>query len=188
MNIFEFCDKFSISLAKARKMEKAHVLRLDENTPGEALEIRHLLLRGQPLSTLHLVSIIENPGWKMELGKYADKADALIAALGDVKAGQAPLRVTMYIADAAKGDEEALGIIKEWICETIPSKGFVPHNWLASRLLLGIPPIDRPNDVPRLPRVFLNVRKREDFRGWWKVSGNGTRNQTFYGRPGRFDL
>jgi hypothetical protein len=32
MNIFEFCERFHISHAKAKKMNKAGVLRLDDNT------------------------------------------------------------------------------------------------------------------------------------------------------------
>jgi len=189
MNIFDFCDRFNISLAKARRMEKANVLRLDENTPDEVQEIRHLLLRGQPLSASHLAGLIENPGWKMDLGKYADKALAALAPLGDALDEKAPLMVSAYIADAAGNDPHAQGEIIAWLRKIIPRKP-VPYNYVAVRLILGIPPIDRVNDIPRIPRVLLNVRKHESFSGYWRLVQNGTRNATVFCAPGKnsFDL
>jgi hypothetical protein len=189
VNIFEICEKFQISLAKARRMEKANVLRLDENTPDEIQEIRHLLMRGQPLSAAHLVALVENPGWTLDLGRYADKAQALVASLGNALDERAPLSVTAYIADAAGSDDAAQLAVINWMKRIIPAKP-VPHNFVAVRLLLGVSLIDRKNDAPRIPRVLLNCRKRPEFAGWWQLIENGKRNSTIYCAPGKkpFDL
>ena len=58
MNLFEFTEKFKISLRKARAMEKAGVLRLDENTNERATEIRLLLSKGQPLTAAQLCELV----------------------------------------------------------------------------------------------------------------------------------
>ncbi len=111
MNLFEYCEKYNISLAKARKQLKDGVLRLDETTSGESANIRHWLTRGQPLTVQMLCHLIDNPSEVLDLGRYADKAQDQIDALGKVQA--APLEVAIAIADTARGKPEATAILLE---------------------------------------------------------------------------
>jgi len=191
MNLFEFCEKFKISLSKARAMLKADVLRLDENTSELAQEVRHLISRGQPLTAAHLCAMIEEPGLVLDLGRYAGKAQEQLDALGNAKAGAAPKQVAAYISEAARGDREAVAVLVEWLKEIIPAKP-VAHSFIAVRLLLGLAPSVRKFDVPRIPRALHECRKREDFADWFEVSYSGTRAKTFYRRPAKksvkFDL
>jgi hypothetical protein len=188
MNIFEVCERFNLSLLKARKMDKAGVLRLDENTPEIITEIRHWLSRGQPLTAAHLTELIDNPGSLLDLGKYSDRAEILIATLGPVKREAAPLKVAAYITDAAKNDPDAVQIIVDWIKSILPASP-VSHNYIAVRLLLGLDPLDRPADIPRVPRVLLNCRKHPDFAGYWRTEQNKSRSVTIYQKPKKgFDL
>lgn len=191
MNIFEFCERFHISLAKARKMNKAGVLRLDENTSEAITEIRHALSRGQPLTAAQLVELVESPSAVLDLGRYASRAQDELDALGDAKAQAAPKLVAAYVTDAAKGDPEAVGVLLDWLKRILPAQP-VSHSFIAVRLLLGLAPNIRQFDVPRIPRALLNCRRHDAFAGWFEVSYSGTRAKTFYRRPAKkpvkFDL
>lgn len=189
MNLFEFCEKFNISLRKARLMQKADVLRLDENTSEIATRIRDLLAKGQPLTAEQLCALVEEPSLVLDLGRYSGRAQAQLDALGNVKAEIAPKQVVAYISDAARGDREAVSVLVDWLKSVIPARP-VSHSYLAVRLLLGLAPSVRGFDVPRLPRALFECRKRAEFANWWQVSRNGTRSNTFYAQPAKkeFDL
>lgn len=182
MNLFEFAEKFNISLSKARAMQKADVLRLDETTSEEAAEIRALLIKGQTLTAALLCWLVENPAQVWELGKYSGKAQEQLATLGNAKAQAAPKEIAANISDAARGDSEAIALLVSWLKEIIPARE-VPHSFIAVRLLLGLAPGVRKFDVPRIPRALLECRRRQEFAEWWTVETRGTRSQTFYKRP-----
>lgn len=188
MNLYEFCEKFRISLRKARKMDKAGVLRLDFDESEHGAEIRLQLRKGQPLTVAHLLYVVEQPAIMSELWPYDDKAKNQLAALGNVDDEAAPREVAAYIAEAARGDDEAIGILVRWMKEKIPAEP-VAHYWVATRLLMGLPANIRGYDVPRIRRALLNCRKSPDFRGWWRVEPIRSRRVTFYQRPEKlFDL
>lgn len=189
MNIFEFCERFHISHAKAKKMNKAGVLRLDENTREETAEIRHILSRGQPLTAAHLCELVDNPGSLLDLGRYASRADEQLRELRDVrgKIEPAPKLVAAYVTDAAKNEPEAVEALLGWLREIIPARD-VGHRFLAVRLLLGLAPNIREYDVPRIPRALLNCRLHPDFAGWFRVEQRKSRNVTVYKRPAKLAL
>lgn len=187
MNIFDFCEQFHISHAKAKKMNKAGVLRLDENTREEITEIRHILSRGQPLTAAHLVELVDSPGALLDLGRYASRAQAELDGLGNVRAEIAPKIVAANITDAAKNDPEAVDVLLAWLRGVIPAKP-VGHAYLAVRLLLGLAPNIRQYDVPRIPRALLNCRLHESFAGWFRVEKVKSRNVTIYQRPAKIVL
>lgn len=182
MNIFDFCERFHISLAKARKMDKMGVLRLDENTNEHAAEIHHWLSRGQKLTAAQLCALVEEPSLLLDLGRYAGRAEQQIDALGNVKSQAAPKTVSAFVTDAAKNDAEAVDVLVGWLRDIIPSKP-VGHSYIAVRLLLGLAPNIRHYDVPRIPRALLNCRQRPDFEKWWRVDRQKSRNVTLYQRP-----
>lgn len=188
MNILEFCETFRISLAKARRMDKAGVLRLDENTSEIETSIRHALTRGQPLSAFQLCALVENPGLLLSLGRYAGRAETLLAELGDVQAESAPREVAASILHAARGDDKAVSVLVDWIKRIIPARGSVSHSYIATRLLLGVPENLRKFEVPRLPRAIFYCRKGEALQGWFTVHEQGKRTFTLYHRPKGFDL
>lgn len=187
MNIFEYAEKYEISLKKARRQMKDGVLRLDETIDPKAVEIYDWLSRGQNLTAAHLCTLIDSPGILLDLGRYAPRAELQIDTLGNVKAEIAPKEVAIYITDAAHGDAEAAKILVEWIKQILPAKP-VSHHYIAVRLLLGLAPNVRQYDVPRMPRALLNCRKLEDFAAWWTVESHGTRNVTIYQRPTKKEL
>jgi hypothetical protein len=187
MNIFEFCERFHISLAKARKMNKAGVLRLDENTSETITEIRHALSRGQPLTAAQLVELVESPSAVLDLGRYAARAQDELDALGDARGQAAPKLVAAYVTDAAKGDAEAVAVLIGWLKEILPASP-VSHSFIAVRLLLGLAPNIRQFDVPRIPRALLNCRRHDAFAGWWHVEKRKSRNVTIYQRPDKKTL
>lgn len=191
MNLFEFCETFKVSLAKARKMDKAGVLRLDHNTSEAAQAIRHWLSNGQPLTAAMLCELIEQPGILLDLGKYADKARLELAALGDARKEAAPKLVAAHIADAARGDRDAVLVLVDWIKGILPARP-VGHSWIAARLLMGLPANVRKFDIPRVPRALLQCRKRPEFAGYWAIEARGAKTFTHYAKPkkglAKFDL
>lgn len=187
MNIFEYCERYHISLVKARRQLKDGVLRLDETTSEAITEIRHVLSRGQPLTAAHLVELLDNPGSMLDLGRYASRAQAEINALGNVRAEIAPKLVAAYITDAAKNEPEAVEALLAWLRGVVPIKP-IGHAYLAVRLLLGLAPNIRQYDVPRIPRALLNCRLHEGFAGWWRVEQVKSRNVTIYQRPAKLAL
>jgi hypothetical protein len=181
LNIFEISEQFSISVAKLRKMEKAGCLRVDSEENEAAASLRHYLARNQQMTVGQLMTLIESPSLYIELGKWSDRARTQVAALGDVKADAAPLDVTAYIDDAARGDPEALDVLTRWLQSVLPARP-VGHAWVAVRLLIGLPENLRAYNVKKIPMALLNVRKLPDFAGWFIVEKIGTRTQTFYMR------
>lgn len=185
MNIHEFCDKFNTSLAKARKMDKCGVLRLDSSVTALD-EIRHSLARAVPLNAAQLVELIDTPGAALELGKYAAKAEEQLAGLGRPQDEVASKEVTAYVLEASEGKPEAVEALIRWIKTILPSRP-VRHAYIATRLLLGIPPNIRKFDVPRIPRALLNCRRHPDFAGWWRIEKRVSRTVSLYEKKS-FDL
>jgi hypothetical protein len=187
MNIFEYAEKYSISLKKARQQVKDGVLRLDETIDPQAVEIQDWLSQGQKLTAAQLCVLIESPGIILDLGRYAPRAEEQIAALGNAKGEAAPKMVAAYITDAAHNDAEAVRVLVDWIKQILPVKP-VSHNYIAVRLLLGLAANVRQYDVPRIPRALLNCRKLEEFASWWSVENRKSRSVTIYQRPTKKDL
>lgn len=188
MNILEFCETFKISLAKAKRMDKAGVLRLDENMSDEETAIRAALAKGQPLTAFQLCALVERPGLLLDLGRYAGRAETLLSELGDAKGGTASREVSAAILHAARGDDKAVGILVRWMQRNIPARGSVSHSYLATRLLLGVPENLRKFEAPRLPRAIFHCRKNPELTGWYTVHQHGKRTFTTYHRPKGFDL
>ena len=185
MNIHEFSERYKISLAKSRRILKENPHWFDGSASTQGIEIRSWLANGQPLTSMQLCTLIENPGFILELGKHAHKAEEALARLGNVKAEIARLDVAACITDAASKDPESLAIIINWLKTIIPSEP-VGHAYLATRLLLGLPENVRQFDAPRLQRVFLNCRLHPSFENWFFIKKNFSKSITFYKKP--FDL
>ena len=182
MNIHEFSERYKISLAKSRLILKENPHWFDGSASTQGIELKSWLANGQPLTAMHLCTLIENPGLLLELGKHAHKAEEALERLGNVKAEIAPLMVAACITDAASKDPDALRTIIEWLKSVIPSEP-VGHAYLATRLLLGLAPNVRQFDAPRLQRVFLNCRLHPDFANWFFVKKNFSKSITFYKKP-----
>lgn len=185
MNVFEFCERYHISLAKGRKIAKENPHWF--NASGSPFDtIRATIANGDTLTALHLLDLIENPGGLLELGKYASKAEQALAALGNPQTQVAPKGVVAYLMEAAKGEAEAVQILVDWLRVIIPASP-VNHAYIATRLLLGIPATIRESEASRIPRALLNARQHPDFAGYWHVEKGVSRNKTVYQKKG-FDL
>ncbi|MBX9897674.1 MAG: hypothetical protein K2Y17_07200 [Qipengyuania sp.] len=188
MNIYEFAQKYDISVKKVRKMHKAGVLLIDDTEHPLADEMRACLSKGQPLSTIHLLALIENPRLAWQLGRYAKKAQAQVDALGDPTTGAAPREIGAKIYSGICRDEDSIGSLIAWLKEIIPTKA-VGHQYVAVRLALGIPIQIRAAGARCIPAVLLHSRKHPEFAAWWRIEKVGWRNRTFYCRPEKlFDL
>ena len=91
MNIFDYCERYSISLKKARKQMKDGVLRLDESMDPLTVEIRDWLSRGQNLTAAQLCVLYENPSILLDLHRYAHRAESQMVDIGDAISETAPL-------------------------------------------------------------------------------------------------
>lgn len=184
MNLAEFCQEFRISTAKAKRMDKAGVLLLEDSGCTIAASIRQSMIKGNPLSVMQLVDLIESPSALLELGRYASKAMDQLEAIGDAQEGAAPREIVAQLSDAARGDPAAVLALVDWIKSTLPESGeAVSHAWIAARLLLGVPAKARQFDVPRIPRALMRCRKASEFAGWWHYSARSGRKFSLYARP-----
>lgn len=182
MNVFEFSEKYKISVAKSRKIAKDYPAIFEGEENPIASEIRHYLGRGQPLTAAHLVALVENPSIVMALGRYADRAQTQADELGNPKNEIAPKIIVATISDAAKGEPESVERLLDWLETIIPAKP-VMHSYIAVRLLLGVPENLRKYEVPRIPRALLNCRRHARFANWWSVQQIAGRSVTNYRRP-----
>lgn len=182
MNIYEISQKFKITVGKVRKMHKAGVILIDDTEDPLADEIRFNLAKGQPLTTAHLLALIENPRLAWQLGNYAKRAQAQVAALGDLTNGVAPHAVAAEIYSSAGGDPDSLDRLIAWLKEIIPARP-VDHHYSAVRLALGLPTHRRAEFTRRIPRALYQCRKRQEFAAWWRPEKVGSRNRSLYQRP-----
>ncbi len=179
MNIFEFAERYHLSLAKSRRIAKDNPAWF-RDTDSVFDPIRTSLANGDKLTAAQLVELIEAPAGLLELGKYAGRAEAELSALGKPQA--APMEVVANIMEAAKGEPEALEILIGWL-KTIIGEKPVSHAYIAVRLLLGTPANIRKSEGPRIPRALLNARKQPSFAGYWHlqpVASGKNRNITIY--------
>lgn len=185
MNVFEFHERYKLSLAKARRIAKDQPHWFDGSS-GATDAIRATIMKGNEPTALQLLDLIENPAGLLELGKYATKAEQSIAALGNPQGQVAPREVAANIMEAAKGEPEAVQILVDWLRLIVPADR-VEHAFIATRLLLGIPATIRQFEAPRIPRALLNARQHPDFKNYWHVERGVSRNKTVYQKKG-FDL
>lgn len=185
MNVFEFSEEFRLSLVKTRAIKKRYPQIFDDNDSAVDA-MRSYLAKGVGITTTQLVDLIENPSWLLSLGRYAEKAEQALAALGDPQGQVAPKEVVANIMEAAKGEPEAVQILVDWLRSIIPASP-VNHAFIATRLLLGIPATIRNSEASRIPRALLNARQHPDFANFWHLEKGVSRNKTVYQKKG-FDL
>lgn len=187
MNIHEISDKSGIAVRSLRKLETMGVLRCDP--PNEILDsMIYMLGRGQQLTVMQLVTLVEKPEMLLDLGKHAARASAQLDALGEVE--PAPRHIVAEIDDAASGKEAAAMVLAIWLQQIIPENDTVGHHYLAVRLLLGAPENMRKYIYARIPKALLNVRALDRFAGWSSSVSRGGKGSkmTRYHRPKSFDL
>lgn len=191
MNIFEFAEKYKISVPKTRKIAKDYPALFDAGDNPIAGAMRHYLGRGQSLTAEHLCALIEQPSLMLALGKYTESAQTQVDALRKPRLEVAPPEITAIIGEAAKGEPVAVQSLIEWLCRVIPSVK-VTHSYIAVRLLLGVHVNSRQYEVPRIPRALLHCRRHEQFAGWWIIEKLNSRSITIYQKPKKtvanFDL
>jgi hypothetical protein len=184
MNLLEFCDKYRISHAKAKRMQKDGVLLLADNTSLNLMRIREIFVQGNNLGAVELCLILEHPSLLTELGRYAGRTMDQLDDIGDAIAGQAPLEVSMSLMDAANGDDAAIRSLCDWIKSTLPEDGSpVGYHWLAVRLMLPLPANIRHHENERIRRALSRCRKSGALDGWFTYEHKSGRKVTIYARP-----
>lgn len=181
VSLREINRKTGVGMGTLRKLKSAGFLVKTEDENAMALSITKAIARGNPLSVVQLVALIEDPSIEYELFGYAARAKNAVDALGDVKSMGAGREITAYINAAADRDQEALEIIAEWVRSIVPARGEVSHAWVATRLVINSPL--QADHLNRISLVMLNVRQAPSLKGWWRVANIGGRTQTFYMRP-----
>lgn len=171
MNISDFCERFHISERKARRIYAALSIEAPAAELPLAVTIHRTLARGQPLTAVQLIALLEDPSLLGELGSYAGRAEAEIEALGTIE--PAPKAVAAHISDAARNYPGSVAVLLDWLRATVPDRP-VSHAYLAVRLLLGLSANIRHYDVPRIPRALLMCRRRPEFAGYWSVKNGKT--------------
>jgi hypothetical protein len=164
-------------------MQKAGVLLVDQEENELVANMRYYLRRGQHLTLLQLLALLEDRSILDHLGRYECEAERQLDEIGDAVGQVAPLfvRACMHDASTGKGQNQAEHIIA-WLKSVIPADP-VSHYFVASRLVLGYPAARRASGYKEVAQALLQIRKHESFNGWWFKKQNYGRNCTFYARP-----
>lgn len=184
MNIFEIAEKFNLSVAKVKRMEKSGCL-VATGSDGHPLAhlMRDSLSHKRPLSVEQLLVLIQQPTVMAELRKKQQDARAQIAALGDFKAHKPAPGLFATIDGAAQFDEASQRKLIDWLKLILPPEP-VPHAWIAVRVAQDVSEGDgRDKLLAQLTKALANIRKHEAFAGWSSVAFVAGQNRTFYSQP-----
>jgi hypothetical protein len=176
--IREISKKTGVGVWTLRKLVKAGIFKADDDNAATE-KIRLTLARGNPLSVAQLVELVDDPTLAHDLGRYAERAKAQVAALGEVRSEAAPFEVAAYIDEASNGNADATRILAGWIREIVPAAGSVHFSWIAARLVWNSR--TRADDIARVSLALINARK--ELAGWWRIEKIKGRPQTFFARP-----
>lgn len=184
LTLLEFCERFKISQRKARLMMKAGALMVSDLPDKQAVKIVETLAQHNPLAASSLCALLEAPGLALQLGRYSERALDQLSDVGDAKGEQAPREVALAVADAARGDPDAVSIVCDWIKRALPADGSpVSHSWLACRLLLPLPANIREFENSKIVRALSYARKTDALAGWFEYAKRGSRKAAIYSRP-----
>lgn len=187
MDALELAERCDISLKKARRVAKALSLRTGRKDE-RAAKMRLKLCRNLQLSVAELLALLNEGSLFRKLGKYERHALAQTYALGNVRAGVAPIEVTKHIEEAAAGIPESVGVLLRWLKSVLPPVP-VSYHWIAVRLLFEKWPGLHSRDTWRVHKALENVRARPEFEGWSSKMPVGSYKPVFYHRPKMlFDL
>ena len=188
VDIYEINLKTGISVKKLKSMDRLGFLKTTKPETPEVVKMLWTVRKGNRLSVVHLLRLVENPDLVFELGDYASTAEAQVEALGDAK-GEAAAPIIANIVDgASRNEQEAVEALEQWMKREIPYDRDVPHHYLAVRALLGVSVHLRPYLAGRISRAFQNVRERPSFYAWYSFQTTRyARNATVYHRP-KFDF
>jgi hypothetical protein len=191
MNIFEIAEKFNLSIAKVKRMEKAGLLVATGNE-GHPLAptMRQTLINRRPLSAEQLLVLVQEPTVIAELRQRQGDARAQIAALGDFKADKPEPSFFPVIVDAAGFDDAAQRKLIAWLQGILPGEP-VAHAWIAVRVAQGVRAgSGRDELLNTLTKALANCRKHEAFKGWYGSTSLAGKSRAFYFNPNKkeFDL
>lgn len=181
MDAFEIAEGCDISLKKARQVAKYVSVRTGRKDE-RAAKMRLKLSRNIPLSLFELLTLLHEGALFRKLGKYEGRARAQIFALGNVRAGVAPMDVKKHIEGAALGVSENVELFMRWLKSVLPPWP-VSYHWIAVRLLIEQWPNVRSRHTWRVDRALRNVREHPEFAGWAGKKPVGPYNPMFYHRP-----
>lgn len=189
-DIYEINLKTGISIKKLKSMDRQGFLNTTKPENPEVAKMLWTLRKGNRLSVVHLVRLVESPDLIHELGDYDFTAREQLRVLGDAKSESAKPAIASAIDLASKDQPKEVEALEQWMKRVIPPDRDVPHHYLAVRALLGVSVHLRPYLAGRIARAFQKVRDRSSFSGWFSPKATRyARNATFYHRPKlKFDL
>jgi hypothetical protein len=182
LTLVEFCERYRISLKKAKRMHKEGALRVADAPSDVGAKIFATLAARNPLSAYELCALVDDPGLILTLGRYADRASEQLETVGAAGSERAPKAIAALLTDAADGDVPSVEALGDWLRSILPVEP-VPYAWIASRLLLAMPDNIRQFEGARIQRALNRVRKLESFAGWFAYELRAGRKVTLYARP-----
>ena len=183
-DIYQIHYETGLSVRALKGLERRGYLKLTSAKNPRLSKINVAMLKGNRLSAIDLVYLIENPDIVFDLGDRAERALTQIEKLNDPKADACEPYLAHTVELASKGDPAKIAELAAWMKSKIPASGDVDYGYLAVRILLGISPNLVSYIAGKIPRAFQNVRKTTGFKNWSsKKTNKYGQNATFFHRP-----
>ena len=177
-------DDCGVSQRQIRKVV-ASLRKLKLIPAGDSVEdvdaMKGYLRQGRWLTVPQLVDLIENPDLLKALGAKAPAARAQIEALDKPGAVPIPSAAAMVVGGSTRNEYD-LAALEAWIKATVPARGCTYH-YLAVRLVRASGELDRKDVINRMKYVFMLIRTRPSFQGWYTVERDRKVPATIYHRP-----
>lgn len=183
-DIYQIHFETGLSVRALKGLERRGYLKVTSAKNPRLSKINVAMLKGNRLSAIDLVYLVENPDLVYDLGDRADRALTQIEKLNDPKADACEPYLANTVDLAAMGNPDKIAELAAWMRSKIPASGEVDHGYLAVRILLGISPNVVNYVAGKIPRAFLNVRATAGFKDWSskKINKYGQK-ATFFHRP-----
>lgn len=191
MNIYEFADKYNLSVKKVKQIAADGALNLNPGKREVPSQMRYYLKKGRTLTAEHMLMLVRNPELFDILEEYEGAARKQIRALGNIPADAiAEDQAATWIYAAMISDELMLPRVADWLAPVIPADGCGYH-YVAVRMLYNVPSHRFKEAYSQVARACLSLRRCLELRGQILPQPDKSENQgmRFFRKPENiFDL
>ena len=183
--IYQIHNELGVSLRTLRRIDKAGYLKTTKSKNPDADRIETNLRKGNPLTAPQMLMLCRNRAWLEFFGPYADLADNMIDAMGDIDAEKMPWAISCKLASAADRDPDAIAACAEWLRQHIDANADdyatgQNYAYVAVRLMADIPENLWKLNFGIISRAISQIRAHKALAGY---SFTNEKKRTVFQKP-----